>query len=191
MINGSIHKTTFKALDPAHQGASKQDMKRGDIFRMSMISFFAWAGAPAVTTPLPLVCELTSEESSAVKIRLTERTTGSLKGELIQNDRVLGVFQSGKPKRGKDPWWSFQQGNQSSKGISVFFKDTELWNPYRRSPRPQDSNRVLFAGLAPELWNWTTAQKRHAFRDNSDLLKAAGGIWSISSQCVGGRTVDG
>ena len=191
MINGSIHKTTFKALDPAPQGASRQDMKRGDIFRMSMISFFAWAGAPAVTTPLPLVCELTSEESSLVKIRLTERTTGSLKGELIQNDRVLGVFQSGKPKRGKDPWWSFQQGNQSSKGISVFFKDTELWNPYRRSPRPQDSNRVLFAGLAPELWNWTTAQKRHAFRDNSDLLKAAGGIWSISSQCIGGRTVDG
>ena len=166
-------------------------MRRGDIVRKILIPYFACAGAPAVTTPLPLVCDLTSEESSSVKIRLTERTTGSLKGELLQNNQVLGVFHSGKPKQGKDPWWSFQQGTQSSKGISIFFKDTELWNPYRRSPRPQDSNRVLFAGLAPALWNWTTAQQRSVFKNNSDLLKAAGGIWSISSQCVGGRTIDG
>ena len=166
-------------------------MKRGDISRKTLIPCLLWAAAPATAIPLPLVCELTSEESSAVKIRLTERTTVSLKGELIQNDKRLGVFQSGKPKRGKDPWWSFQQDNHSSTGISVFFKDTELWNPYRRSPRPQDSNRVLFAGLGPALWNWTETQKRHVFRDNSDLLKAAGGLWSISSQCVGGRIVDG
>ena len=166
-------------------------MKRGDIGRKLLIPFLVWAVAPAAAVPLPLVCELTSEESPSIKIRLTERTTGSLNGELIQNGSALGVFQSGKPKRGKDPWWSFQQDNHSSKGISVFFKDTELWNPYRRSPRPQDSNRVLFAGLGPALWNWTAAQKRPFFRDNSDLLKAAGGLWSISSQCVGGRIVDG
>ena len=166
-------------------------MKSGDISTKILIPSLLWAVAPATAIPLPLVCELTSEESSAVKIRLTERTTGSLKGELIQNNKRLGVFQSGKPKRGKDPWWSFQQDNHSSTGISVFFKDTELWNPYRRLPRPQDSNRVLFAGLAPALWNWTTPQKRHVFRDNSELLKAAGGLWSISSQCVGGRIVDG
>ena len=166
-------------------------MNRGDLCRKILISCFLSAATPATAIPLPLVCELTSEESSAVKIRLTERTTGSLKGELIQNDKRLGVFQSGKPKRGKDPWWSFQQDNQSSTGITVFFKDTELWNPYRRLPLPQDSNRVLFAGLGPALWNWTSAQKRHVFRGNSDLLKAAGGLWSISSQCVGGRIVDG
>ena len=166
-------------------------MNRGDICSKILITCLLWAATPATAIPLPLVCDLTSEESSAVRIRLTERTTGSLKGELIQNDIRLGVFQSGKPKRGKDPWWSFQQDNHSSKGISVFFKDTELWNPYRRLPRPQDSNRVLFTGLGPALWNWTADQKRHAFRDNSDLLKAAGGLWSISSQCVGGRIVDG
>ena len=166
-------------------------MNRGDIGSKILITCLLWAATPATAIPLPLVCELTSEESSAVRIRLTERTTGSLKGELIQNDKRLGVFQSGKPKRGKDPWWSFQQDNHSSKGISVFFKDTELWNPYRRLPRPQDSNRVPFAGLGPALWNWTAAQKRPFFRDNSDLLKAAGGLWSISSQCVGGRIVDG
>tara|TARA_B100000073_G_scaffold103156_1_gene82470 strand:+ start:527 stop:1027 length:501 start_codon:yes stop_codon:yes gene_type:complete len=166
-------------------------MKRGGIVRKILIPCLLWAAAPATAIPLPLVCELTSEESSGVRIRLTERTTGSLKGELLQNNRSLGVFQSGKPKRGKDPWWSFQQDNQSSTGISVFFKDAELWNPYRRLPRPQDSNRVLFAGLGPALWNWAAAQQRNTFRDNSDLLKAAGGLWSISSQCVGGRTVDG
>ena len=166
-------------------------MKRGDISRKTLIPYLLWAATPATAIPLPLVCELTSEESSAVKIRLTERTTVSLKGELIQNEKRLGIFQSGKPKRGKDPWWSFQQDNHSSTGISVFFKDTELWNPYRRLPRPQDSNRVLFAGLGPALWNWTAAQKGRIFQDNSDLLKAAGGLWSISSQCVGGRIVDG
>ena len=166
-------------------------MKRGDIGSTLLISSLFWAVAPAAAIPLPLVCELTSEESPSIMIRLTERTTGSLKGELIQNDSALGIFQSGKPKPGKDPWWSFQQDNHSSKGISVFFKNTELWNPYRRLPRPQDSNRVLFAGLGPALWNWTAAQKQHVFRDNSDLLKAAGGLWSISSQCVGGRIVDG
>ena len=166
-------------------------MKRGDISRKTLIPCLLWAAAPATAIPLPLVCELTSEESSAVKIRLTERTTVSLKGELIQNEKRLGVFQSGKPKRGKDPWWSFQQDNHSSTGISVFFKDTELWNPYRRLPRPQDSNRVLFAGLGPALWDWTAAQKGRVFQGNSDLLKAAGGLWSISSQCVGGRIVDG
>ena len=166
-------------------------MNRGLISSKILIPCLLWAATPATAIPLPLVCELTSEESSAVRIRLTERTTGSLKGELIQNDKRLGVFQSGKPMRGKDPWWSFQQDNHSSRGISVFFKDTELWNPYRRLPRPQDSNRVLFAGLGAALWNWTAAQKRHIFRNNSDLLKAAGGLWSISSQCVGGRIVDG
>ena len=166
-------------------------MKRGDIGRKLLIPFLVWAVAPAAAVPLPLVCELTSEESSAVKIRLTERTTGSLKGELVHNDRVLGIFQSGKPKGGKDPWWSFQQENKSSKGITVFFKDTELWNPYQRSPRPQDSNRVLFAGLAPSLWNWESTEQRSVFRRNIDLLKAAGGLWSISSLCVGGRIVDG
>ena len=166
-------------------------MNRGLISSKILIPCLLWAATPATAIPLPLVCELTSEESSAVRIRLTERTTGSLKGELIQNDKRLGVFQSGKPMRGKDPWWSFQQDNQKSTGISVLFKDTELWNPYRRSPRPQDSNRVLFTGLGPALWNWAAAQQRNTFRNNSDLLKAAGGLWSISSQCVGGRTVDG
>ena len=166
-------------------------MNRGDIGSKILITCLLWAATPATAIPLPLVCELTSEESPSIKIRLTKRTTGSLKGELIQNDSALGIFQSGKPKPGKDPWWSFQQDNHSSKGISVFFKNTELWNPYRRLPRPQDSNRVLFAGLGPALWNWTAAHKRHLFQDNSDLLKAAGGLWSISSQCVGGRIVDG
>lgn len=166
-------------------------MKREGIVSNLLVLCLVWAVAPAAAIPLPLVCELTSEESPSIKIRLTERTTGSLKGVLIQNDRALGVFQSGKPKPGKDPWWSFHQDNNSSKGISVFFKDTKVWNPHRRLPRSQDTNRVLFAGLAPALWNWTTNRKRGVFQDKSDVLKAAGGIWSISSQCVGGRIVDG
>ena len=126
-------------------------MKREYIASKLLTPYIVFAISPSAAVPLPLVCELTSEETSSVKIRLSERTIGSLKGEIIQNGRVLGIFQSGKPKPGKDPWWSFAQGSNSAKGISVFFKNAELWNPYRRIPRPQDSNRVLFAGLAANM----------------------------------------
>ena len=37
---------------------------------------------PAAAVPLPLVCELTSEEVPSIKILLTERTAFSLKGKV-------------------------------------------------------------------------------------------------------------
>ena len=166
-------------------------MNKAETGTIMLVILITWTPAPAASIPLALVCELTSEETSSVRIQLTERTAGSLKGELLQNDRVLGVFQSGKPKPGKDPWWSFQKDENSSAGITVFFKGTELWNPYRQQPKPQDSNRVLFAGLASALWNWKTTEKQSVFRGNIALLKAAAGLWSISSQCAGGKIVEG
>ena len=146
---------------------------------------------PAATAPLPVVCELTSEKRSSVRIRLSERTARSLKGELLQNNRVLGIFQSGKPKPGKDPWWSFQYRRSIVRGISVLFENTEIWNPYQPKPRPQDTNRVLFVGLANSLWNLRSPDDQSVFRVNRDLLRAAAGFWSISSRCMGGRIIDG
>ena len=146
---------------------------------------------PATAVPLPVVCEITSEETPSIRVRLTERTPRSLKGELLQNGRGLGIFQSGKPKPGKDPWWSFQHQKSIARGVSVLFQDTEAWNPYRQKPRPQDTNRVMFAGLANALWNLRTPDDSSVFRGNRELLRAAAGFWSISSRCIGGRIVDG
>lgn len=159
--------------------------------RKSLICLFLWTFTPATATPLPFVCELTSEETSSIKIRLTERTALSLKGELLQDEKVLGVFQSGKPKPGKAPWWSFHHNNSSSRGVSVLFKDTEIWNPYRQLPRPEEINRVLFAGLVTSIWSLNRSEKLRYFHKNYALLKAAGGFWSISSLCIGGRIEKG
>ena len=147
------------------------------------------SAAPARAAPLPLMCILTSEEAPSIQIRLTERTAHSLKGTLIQNTTSLGVFQTGRPKRGLDPWWSLQDGNNIAKGSSVLFKEDDLWNPYRHLPKPAETNRVLFVGLAPELWNWVNEGNLIMLRNNRSLLRAAAGFWSISNQCAGGRLI--
>ena len=159
--------------------------------RCLLIPLLLWTVAPATATPLPLVCELTSEPSASIKIRLTERTARSLKGVLVQDTRVLGVFQTGKPNPGSDPWWSVQNQHNSARGVSVLFRNTDAWNPYQTIPRPQDTNRVLFVGLANSLWNLRSPDDQSVFRVNRDLLRAAAGFWSISSRCIGGRIVDG
>ena len=158
--------------------------------RCLLIPLHLWTVASATAAPLPMVCELTSEQSASSKVRLTERTAGSLKGVFMQNSRVLGIFQTGKPKPGRDPWWSFQNQDSSARGLSVLFKNAESWNPYQTIPRPQDTNRVLFVGLASALWNWSTSDSQSIFRENRELLRAAAGFWSISSSCLGGRIVD-
>jgi hypothetical protein len=159
--------------------------------RCLLIPLLPWTVAAATAAPLPLVCELTSEPSATIKIRLTERTARSLKGVLVQDTKVLGVFQTGKPRPGSDPWWSVQNQHNSSRGVSVLFRNTEAWNPYQTIPRPKDTNRVLFVGLASALWNWSTSDQQSAFRRNRELLRAAAGFWSISSSCLGGRMING
>ena len=42
---------------------------------------------PASAVPLPLVCEVTSEEVPTISIRLEERTPTALRGVLIQDDK--------------------------------------------------------------------------------------------------------
>ena len=47
---------------------------------------------PASAEPLPLVCEVTSEEVPTISIRLEERTPTALRGVLIQDvNRVIFV----------------------------------------------------------------------------------------------------
>ena len=146
---------------------------------------------PAAAVPLPLVCELTSEEVPSIKVLLTERTAVSLKGELLQGNRTLGMFQTGQSNGYASVWWSFQDQNDEGSGTSVLFKDDQHWNPHRRLPRPPETNRILFVGFASDLWYWNHRNQPGVFRGNRDLLKAAAGFWTISDQCLGGRMVRG
>ena len=146
---------------------------------------------PAAAAPLPMICELTSEEVPEIKVRLTERTAISLRGELIQKDVHLGTFQTGQSKGYGPVWWSFHDSHDAGKGISVLFKDNQHWNPHRRTPRPSETNRVLFVGFDTDLWNWRNNLKPGVFRGNQNLIKAAAGFWTISDQCLGGRMMRG
>ena len=141
--------------------------------------------------PLPLVCELTSEEVAAIKVLLTERTYVSLKGVLVQDGKTLGTFQTGQSNGYGSIWWSFEDGTNRKSGTSVLFKDDQHWNPHRRIPRPSETNRVLFVGFAPALWYWGNPSTPGYYRENRDLIKSSAGFWSISDQCLGGRIVRG
>ena len=54
---------------------------------MKLLILLLLAALPAAAVPLPLVCELTSEEVPSIKVLLTERTAVSLKGELLQGSQ--------------------------------------------------------------------------------------------------------
>ncbi len=116
---------------------------------------------PASAEPLPLVCEVTSEEVPTISIRLEERTPTALRGVLIQD--------------------------AANSGTALLFENDLVWNPHKRDPKPQDVNRVIFVGLDNALLFCRTEE----FAPNRELLKAAAGFWTISAQCLGGRVVRG
>ena len=138
-----------------------------------------------------MVCVLTSEEIPTIKIRLIERTPVSLRGELLQNDVSLGTFQTGQSKGYAGVWWSFHDQHDAGEGRSVLFKDDQHWNPRKGKPQASETNRVLFVGLASDLWHWNNIEQPGVFRGNQPLIDAAAGFWSISSRCLGGRIMRG
>ena len=142
---------------------------------------------PASAVPLPLVCKVTSEEVPTITIRLEERTPTALRGSLIQDDKQLGKFMSSKPKKYRQTTWSFFTKDAAHSGTTLLFENDLVWNPYKRIPKPQDANRVIFVGLDSALLFWRTEE----FASNRELLKAAAGFWTISAQCLGGRIMRG
>ena len=161
--------------------------------RSTLTSFLAACAVafPVSAKPLPLVCELTSEEVPGIQIRLVERTPLALRGELFQNNKSLGIFQTGQTKGYSGAWWSFDDRRSYVRGQAVLFKDDSIWNPQRSSPRPSTTNRVLFVGLDSSLWFWNDSDTQVQYRMNRNLLRAAAGFWSISEQCLGGRMMRG
>lgn len=155
--------------------------------RMRALLLLLLSAMPASAEPLPLVCEVTSEEVPTISIRLEERTPTALRGVLIQDDKRLGIFMSSKPKQYRQTTWSFFTQDAANSGTALLFENDLVWNPHKRVPKPQDVNRVIFVGLDNALLFWRTEE----FAPNRELLKAAAGFWTISAQCLGGRVVRG
>ena len=143
--------------------------------------------SPGLATPLPVVCEVISEEDPTISIRLEERLTTALRGALIQGEQRLGVFMSSKPKQYRQTTWSFFDEDAAHSGTALLFEDDRVWNPHKRVPKPKDANRVIFVGLDQALFFWRTEK----FAPNRELLRAAAGFWKISSSCLGGRIMKG
>ena len=139
--------------------------------------------SPASAVPLPLVCDLTSEEDPAFVIRLNKRTRTALRGVLTHQRKTLGTMASSKPNQLRQSIWSFQSGDITHSGTAVLFADDKVWNPFKRLPKPHETNRVLFVGLDNALRLFRTQE----FSSSRQLLKAAAGFWEISSTCLGGR----
>ncbi len=110
--------------------------------------------SPASAVPLPLVCDLTSEEDPAFVIRLNKRTRTALRGVLTHQRKTLGTMSSSKPNQLRQSIWSFQSGDITHSGTAVLFADDKVWNPFKRLPKPQETNRVLFVGLDNALRSW-------------------------------------
>ena len=161
--------------------------------RITLSSFFAACGCALQVSaePLPLMCELASEEVPGIQIRLVERTPVSLRGELYQNNKSLGVFQTGQTKGYSGAWWSFDDRKTYVRGQAVLFKNDLIWNPHRNDPQPSTTNRVLFVGLGSSLWFWKDSDAQSQYRKNRHLLRAVAGFWSISERCLGGRMMRG
>ena len=143
--------------------------------------------SPVLASPLPMTCEVISEENPAISIRLEKRTPTALRGALVQNDKPLGVFMSSNTKQYRQTTWSFFTKDAANSGTALLFENNILWSPYKPAPKPMDVNRVIFVGLDQALLFWRTQE----FAPNRELLKAAAGFWQISSTCLGGRVVKG
>ena len=92
--------------------------------------------SPVFAVPLPLVCELTSEEDPAFVIRLGKRTHTALQGVLTHGSKTLGSMSSSKPNSDRQSIWSFQSGEIARSGTAVLFADEKVWNPFKRLPKP-------------------------------------------------------
>ena len=148
--------------------------------------------SPVAATPLPMECVLTSEEVPSIQVRLKERTVTSLKGELVQDGKSLGIFQTGQSNGYGTVWWSFEDQHSQQDGTSVLFKDHQHWNRHGSGPAASETNRVLFVGLGSDLYYARAfAGDPFPYRGNWELLQAAEGFWSISGKCLGGRIVRG
>ena len=84
--------------------------------RCLLIPLLLWTVASATAAPLPMICELTSEQSASTKVRLTERTTGSLKGVFHAEQQGAGNFSNRKTKAGKGSLVVFSKPRQQRQG---------------------------------------------------------------------------
>ena len=126
----------------------------------------------------PINCVLISEEVPSISIVLSERRLNSLKGFILNKEKIRGNFYTHKPTNEKTASWSFEKENIKLNGGAILLKDELLWHKYQNKIKSYEVNKVLFYGLSSKLSLIT--------RD-LDLLKATSGYFRIGNGCYGGR----
>jgi len=126
----------------------------------------------------PIQCILISEEVPSISIKLSERTSNSLKGSISSKNKIKHNFYTHKPRREKPASWSFESGVTKFNGEAIIFKDDKIWHQYQTKIQSNEVNRVLFSELSSKLSKIT---------NNHNLLKATSGFFKIGNGCYGGR----
>ena len=126
----------------------------------------------------PINCILVSEEVPSISIVLSERRSNALRGTILNEKNIRGIFYTHKPTQTKPSSWSFENENTKFSGEAILLKGHEIWHPYQTKIKSHEVNKVLFSGLSSKLSRVTNER---------DLLKATSGFFKIGSGCYGGR----
>ena len=137
---------------------------------------------PFLVEIYPIECTLLSEENKNIRIILSKRRHNSLEGQLINGTSIIGRFFTRKPKINKPAMWSFLKNDKKFEGEIILFQNNYLWHPFQNKIKSENTNRVIFAGLAYSL---------NSILKDKELMKASSGFFNIGQKCYGGRIKKG
>ena len=126
----------------------------------------------------PINCVLVSEDVPSISIILSERRSNALKGIILKDKNIRGIFYTHKPTQIKPSSWSFENTNIKFSGEAILLKGNKIWHPYQTEIKSHEVNKVLFSGLSSKLSKVSNERA---------LLKATSGFFKIGNGCYGGR----
>ena len=133
---------------------------------------------PFIVEIYPIDCTLISEVNQNIIINLSKRRNDSLEGQLKKGKSVIGTFRTSKPNAKQPAMWSFINNDKKFEGEIILFKNNQLWHAFQNKIKSKNVNRVLFSGLAYNLYS---------ISKDKDLLKASSDFFNIGQGCYGGR----
>ena len=123
-------------------------------------------------------CVLISEDVPSITIVLSERRENYLKGKILNDKKIKGIFYTRKPSKKNSANWRFESVNNNFKGEILLFKDQQPWHRYQNKIKANQVNRALFSNLSFQLSKIT---------NDVDLIKGTSGFFKIGNQCNGGK----
>ena len=126
----------------------------------------------------PINCVLISEDVPSITIVLSERREDSLKGKILNDKKIKGIFYTRNPNNENSASWTFESSNMKFTGEIILFKDEELWHRYQNKIKANQINRVFFSNLSLKLSKIT---------NDIDLLRGTSSFFKIGNNCNGGK----